>query len=104
MATNVGRMHYAVGQGTIMARPTTLDRLCRCDHEARVGVYFAYYSVKSKHKSAVSKQVKGSLPARGYCVDCFLEFAKRKGLPGDERQELREKLEGRSVSPRRRKY
>ena len=87
-----------------MARPTTLDRLCRCDHEARVGVYFAYYSVKSKHKSAVSKQVKGSLPARGYCVDCFLEFAKRKGLPGDERQELREKLEGRSVSPRRRKY
>jgi hypothetical protein len=84
----------------IMGRPTKLDRCCRCDHEARLGVYMGFYILRSKGKGGVSKPIKPkSFPARGYCIDCFLELAKRTGLPGKERQALREALEGRrSVS------
>jgi len=57
-----------------------------------------YYSVGSK-----GKQIKGGFPARGYCIDCFLGLAKRKGMLRVEREALREKLVGRSVSPGRRK-
>jgi hypothetical protein len=81
-----------------MARQSKLDRCWKCDHEARLGVYIAYYSVQSNRKSGVSKQIKGSFPARGHCIDCFLELAQKKGMSDMKSQALREKLEGRSVS------
>jgi len=87
-----------------MGRPTKLDRCCKCEHEARAGVFLSYYFIKSKRKSGVSKPIKGdSFPAIGYCIDHFLELAKKKGMLREERQELREKLDGRSASRGRRK-
>jgi hypothetical protein len=82
-----------------MARPTKLDRCCKCTHEARVGVYRAFYSVKAKRKSGVSKQIRRSLhDTVGYCIDHFLELAEKRGMVRVEREALREELEGRVVS------
>lgn len=75
-----------------MARESKLDRCDACGHEARVGVYLGYYSVKSKHKRGVSKQTKGTLPALGYCVNCFLKLAKKEGMSREKLEELREEL------------
>jgi hypothetical protein len=86
-------MHYAVGQGKPMARESKLDRCDACGHQARMGVFLGYYSIKSKRKSGADKQIKGTLPALGYCINCFLKLAKKEGMLQEKRQELREELE-----------
>lgn len=73
-----------------MAKRSKLDKCVRCKkHRAVVGVLTSYYGVGFKGK----KQIKGSFPARGYCLKCLLRRAKREGLSLAQRNELRKKLE-----------
>jgi hypothetical protein len=72
-----------------MAKKSKLDKCVQCKkHHAVVGVLTSYYGVGYKGK----KQIKGSFPARGYCLKCFVRRAKKEGLRSAQRDELRKKL------------
>jgi len=62
-----------------VARPTRLDTCFRCGKGAELGVYWGYYVIGS-----TPKQRRGTLPARGYCIDCFLKLAEGRKLRGSE--------------------
>jgi hypothetical protein len=73
-----------------MAKKSKLDKCVRCKkHHAIVGVFTSYYGVGLTGE----KQIKGSFPARGYCLKCLLRRAKKEGLSSAQREELRNKLQ-----------
>jgi hypothetical protein len=73
-----------------MAKKSKLDKCVHCrKRRATVGVLTSYYGVGLKQE----KQIKGSFPAQGYCLKCFVRRAKKEGLNSAQRHELRKKLE-----------
>jgi hypothetical protein len=86
-----------------MPRASQLGLCVKCEGKwARIGVYTSYYALRRKPQSTARsttksrpRQVKGALPARGFCVDCFLREAMRQGLDTIEMDELRRALEAR---------
>jgi hypothetical protein len=80
----------------LMPRKSKLHRCVSCKkHRAKIGVLTNYYVLGSRRSSSsrtAKKQIAGSLPARGYCVNCFLELAKTQGLHSEQRHALRKKL------------
>jgi hypothetical protein len=83
-----------------MPRKTGLTNCVRCESDARVGVYSSYYGLSSpatkfssSHSRGGKSQIKGSFPARGFCVDCFLRLAKGRGVSKGERTRLRRELD-----------
>jgi hypothetical protein len=73
-----------------MAKKSKLDKCVVCEkHHAIVGAFTSYYGVGYEGK----KQIKGSFPARGFCLKCFLKRAKKEGVRSVQRDELRKKLE-----------
>ena len=84
-----------------MPRKTGLKECVKCDSKARVGVYTSYYSLSNQKIRRSSKgrktQVKGSFPARGYCIDCFLRLAEVRGVSKAERSSTPSTAGGRVV-------
>ncbi|GEM_PF-3934121 len=83
-----------------MPRKTALKWCVKCDGKARIGVYTSYYTLRNSAIGRSSSsdrrrktQVKGSFPARGYCVDCLLALAKVRGVSKAERTRLRQELD-----------
>ena len=73
-----------------MAKKSKLDKCVHCKkHHAAVGVFTSYYGVGLRGR----QQIKGSFPARGYCLKCLLKRAKREGLSSAQRHELRTELQ-----------
>jgi hypothetical protein len=84
-------------------RYTRLRKCVKCkEQDARVGICMNFYvlSTATKTKSQWSspekrqRQVKGPLgSARGLCADCFLKFARARGLDETSLTLLEEKLQ-----------
>ena len=72
-----------------MPRATRLDSCSTCGGKVQVGVYTAFYVLH--HRPQIKDTLK---PSRGYCVDCFLKFAKKWGVGQNELRELRHKIRG----------
>jgi hypothetical protein len=74
----------AVGSGSeIMARKTKFESCVQCDDKAQFGVYTGFYRLAGKSKPRSQgqtrrPQVKGTLPSRGFCEDCLMNFAKKQ--------------------------
>jgi hypothetical protein len=86
-----------------MPRRTRLVRCGRCKKKpAVIGAFTSYYVLRHElgngSGSPTMTQTTGSLPARGYCRKCFVDFAKDQELDYQKMAELREKLDGRSNS------
>jgi hypothetical protein len=81
-----------------MARPGKHETCVRCRKKARMCTYTSYYEVgkaQSNERKPRKGQLKGKLPpTKGYCTDCFLEIAKKRGLTRTKLQELRRQLSG----------
>ena len=85
-----------------MPKRTRLKECIKCGNAARIGVYLGYYALRGTPKQAARLtpsrrrplQVKGTLPARGYCLDCFVRLVKSRGWSRGEVLELQEKIEG----------
>ena len=83
-----------------MPRKTAHKWCVRCEEvRAQVGAYTGYYVLSSKSKSGPkpqkpNPQVKGTLPARGFCMDCFLRHARKQGWDDTEMRKLRATLRG----------
>lgn len=80
-----------------MPRKTSHQQCVKCGQRAKVGAYTGYYVLSSKPKSGVrtqkaQPQVKATLPARGFCLDCFLGYARGQGWGRAEMKKLRTKL------------
>jgi hypothetical protein len=81
----------------------TAHRWCvKCEERAQLGVYTGYYvlSVRSNSGNKAQqpkRQVTATLPARGFCVDCFLHYARAQGWGQAEMKELRTKLRGAGI-------
>jgi hypothetical protein len=72
-----------------MAKKSKLDKCVHCKKRRAVaGVITSYYGVGYE-----GKQIKGSFPARGYCLKCFLKRAKKEGVRSRQRDEVGTKLE-----------
>ncbi len=83
-----------------MPRKTKLKTCVRCGHRTLFGVYRAFYVLKrtpharradNRSRIQPQSQLKGSFPATGYCLNCFLDLA-RKYLDGKRMKELRGRL------------
>src|ERR1700677_3454731 len=72
-----------------LARRSTLYRCIRCRGRAELGVYLGFYVFGS---GRYREQKKGTLPARGYCGDCFMELVTRRGLGPISLESIRWKL------------
>jgi Fe-S-cluster-containing hydrogenase component 2 len=61
-----------------MARRTMHESCVKCESKAQVCAYTGFYVLTSKPRKAPKsrRQVKGVLPARGFCFQCFLRYAK----------------------------
>jgi hypothetical protein len=80
-----------------MAKKSKLEMCVRCKkHRAVVGAFTSYYGVRLQGSS----QIKGSFPARGYCLKCLLKRATREGLSSAKRDGLRKKLKPRGRASR----
>jgi len=78
-----------------MPRRTALEFCVRCKKRAELGVYTGYYRLSSKPRlgqEGNKRQVRGTLPARGFCMDCFLRYAKGQGWDRTVMQKLRSRL------------
>jgi len=77
-----------------------VHRWCvKCEERAQLGVYTGYYVLSTNSKSGKKTQkpkhqVTATLPARGFCMDCFLRYARKQGWGNAEMNELRAKLLG----------
>jgi hypothetical protein len=81
-----------------MPRKSKLRKCVRCEQQhATIGALTNYYLLGTRRRDASSsrstgQQIKGSFPARGYCVDCFLRLAKKQGVRPEQLRGLRKKL------------
>ena len=80
-----------------MARKTVHESCIRCSSRAQVCAYTGFYVLTSKPQKATKnrtrqKQVRGVLPARGFCIDCFLRYAERQGWDGEVMHKVRSTL------------
>jgi len=74
-----------------MPRKSKLRKCVGCNkRRATIGALLNFYAVGVKRKGR--KQITGSLPARGFCLDCFLSLAKEQGMRSEQRHELHTKL------------
>lgn len=84
-----------------MPKKTKLTYCVKCDKAACIGVYLAYYALRRARqrkegpaqKKRPATQIKGTLPARGYCMNCFLRLLRSRGLSPAEVLELEEDIE-----------
>lgn len=81
-----------------MARPGKHETCVVCGETARMCTYTSYYEVgkaQSNEGKPRKRQLNGKLPpTKGYCPDCFLEIAKKRGLTRTKLQEFRRQLSG----------
>jgi hypothetical protein len=76
-----------------MPRRTQHERCIECEEPVKVCALISYYIVGRKpHSGRPSKQVKGTLPSRGYCIQCFMKLAKENGTSKADRLELARRL------------
>jgi hypothetical protein len=78
-----------------MPRKTKHQMCDKCLEEAIVCTRLSYYEVLGTRARAGSphKQVTGTLPpTEGWCLKCFLEFAKKRKISRAEIQKLRQRL------------
>ncbi len=77
-----------------MARKTKLETCVRCGEPAQLGVYAGLYLVRNH-----GPQFKQVWPARGYCGNCLLRLAKKRGVSKEKIDCLRRKLHSSAEKP-----
>jgi hypothetical protein len=80
-----------------MPKRTRLQTCIGCGGTAQLGVGVSYYVLTNpatrKLSSRGKAQIKGSLPARGYCIKCFMSLKRVRRLERAEQQQLRRRLQ-----------
>jgi hypothetical protein len=77
-----------------MPRGSELKSCVKCGGKAQIDAFTGYYVLRVKSGTGPREdQVKGTLRARGFCIECFMLVAKGHGLDRGTRVKLRRKLE-----------
>jgi hypothetical protein len=80
-----------------MPKETEHKSCVRCGEKARVCAYTGYYFLTRKSKATPPRkiaktQIKGTLPSRGFCPECFLRYARSQGWGEEVLLEVRQKM------------
>ena len=78
-----------------MPRQSDHKSCVKCGDKAEVCAYTGFYFLTRKSRirlKPAESRVTGSLPARGFCGDCFLRFAERQGWDENVLKKLLRKL------------